>query len=354
MVAMSGGVDSSVAAWLLREQGYSVVGVTFKLFTNAQLGCDEDRACCSEATTAAARGVCQYLGLPHYTLSFVDEFRRHVLETFVAEYAAGRTPNPCVVCNRDIKFDLFLKKALATGADLIATGHYARIEREGTGYRLLPGVDTTKDQSYALCHLNQSTMPHVLLPIGQYTKQQVRQIAREQRLPTAETPESQDICFAPEGSYREFLQQQGVVDQPGSIVTPEGRVLGEHRGLSAYTVGQRKGLGLAGGPWFVIAKRVADSTLVVGSEAQAARSEVLIEQVNWCSEPEDGWGRAPARLVAQVRYRCAPVGCEVAAQDPHRRTLTLRFAEPVIAAPGQYAVLYDAVGHHVVVGGAIA
>jgi tRNA-specific 2-thiouridylase len=368
-VAMSGGVDSSVAALLLQRQGYEVVGATFKLFTDeaeAGLGYDtlslasrEPRApCCSLESVERARAVCDVLGVTHYVMNFTADFRDTVIDPFVREYAAGRTPNPCVCCNRHLKFDRFLRKALAIGADFIATGHHARIEhREDRPCRLFPGRDSGKDQSYALSHLNQSTLPHVLLPVGEHTKEEVRAVAREAGLPTAETPESQDICFVLRGHFSDFLRRHGLPDSPGHIMDRAGHVLGEHRGLHRYTVGQRKQLGVSGGRrLYVIEKRVADHALVVGDHAEVVQAQVRIEDVNWCDLPAGAWpdDLEGMELKAMLRYRQRPVGARVERAEETGQRLELSLSRPAVAAPGQLLTMYDVEDGHVIGGGTIA
>lgn len=353
---MSGGVDSSVAALLLLRQGYEVVGVTFKLFENEDAEIEQDRPCCSLENVERARAVCQELGVPHYTMSFVEQFRADVIDRFVCEYAAGRTPNPCVLCNRHIKFDGFLRKALAIGADYVATGHHARITPVAGLYHLHPGADPDKDQSYALAHLNQTTMPHVLLPVGEYLKGEVRALAAEAGLATAEVEESQDICFVTRGQYGDFLAGRNIVSQPGPIIDAAGAVLGEHRGLERYTVGQRKNLGVSvGRRLFVIEKRLADNTLVVGDYEQVCRHVVEVEDVNWCDLPAGQWPEHPEGLQvkAMLRYRQQPIPCAIEAHNPQSRTATLRLQTAGIAAPGQMLALYDQRDGHVVMGGTI-
>ncbi len=349
LVAMSGGVDSSVAAALLQEQGYDVVGVTMKLLDLP----DEvagDRGCCSLEAVRRAQAVCRRLGIAHYTLNLVACFAREVIAPFVAEYACGRTPNPCLRCNVVVKWGELLRRARGVGCDYLATGHYARLEEHAGRWRLLRGVDAAKDQSYALYALTQEMLAHTLLPLGGLTKAEVRARAAELGLPTADTEESQDICFIRRGDYREFLRDR-IPFRPGPIVDEQGRVLGEHEGLPAYTVGQRKGLRVGGGePLFVLAKDVDRNRLIVGPRGALARREVLVREVNWvsCEEPPPG-----ESLAAQVelRYRGEPIAGQVTAEPGGRARLHLAPHDQAVT-PGQAAVWYQ--GELLLGGGIIA
>jgi len=337
MVAMSGGVDSSVAAALLKEEGLEVVGVTMKLLDLP----DElagDRGCCSLEAVRRAQAVCRRLGIPHYTLNFVAPFAQEVIAPFVAEYAQGRTPNPCLRCNTVLKWGELLRRARGVGCECLATGHYARLE-EGCRRRLRRGVDLAKDQSYVLYGLTQEMLAHTLLPLGGLTKAEVRARAADLGLPTADTEESQDICFIPGGDYREFLRDR-IPFRPGPIVDEQGRVLGEHEGLPAYTVGQRKGLGIGGGkPLFVLAKDVSRNRLIVGPRAALARREILVEEVNWVSREEPSPGEVPAAEV-ELRYRGKPIPAQVRAEPGRRARLFLAEHDQAVT-PGQAAVWYD-------------
>ena len=245
VVAMSGGVDSSVAACLLHQQGYDVIGVTMRLWSedtiNASTG--NHQGCCSIEDVEDARRVCQLLGIPHYFMDFQREFSDHVMDYFVSEYERGRTPHPCIACNDKMKFDFLLQRAKFMDATYVATGHYARISQDKADgqYRLLAGIDGSKDQSYVLFNLGQETLANLLFPVGEYTKAEIRDIAREAGLPVANKPDSQEICFIPQGDYREFLRTR-LTPQPGDIVNASGDVLGSHKGIEYYTVGQRRGL----------------------------------------------------------------------------------------------------------------
>lgn len=338
IVAMSGGVDSSVAAVRLQEQGHEVLGVTMKLLDLPE-SLAEERTCCSLEAVRRAQAVCHRLEIPHYTLNFVGVFVQEVIGPFVAQYRTGGTPNPCLRCNMVVKWGELLRRARGLGCEYLATGHYTRLEQRGERWCLRRGADRDKDQSYALYGLSQEALAHTLLPLGEMTKQQVRELAAELELPTAETRESQDICFIPAGDYRAFLRDK-IPFEPGPIVDVQGRAVGEHEGLPAYTVGQRRGLGLGGGePLFVLALDVANNRLVVGPRVALPRREAIIEDLNWvCQEP-----LLPGESLAtevELRYRGEPIQAEITVQNGGRAHLRLAVHSQAVT-PGQAAVFYD-------------
>lgn len=360
VVAMSGGVDSSVAAALLVEQGYEVIGMMLRLWVELPArplspvgeGAGERfNRCCSLEAIHDARGVADKLGIPFYVVNAEAPFKQEVVDPFIADYAAGLTPNPCLACNRRIRFGFLLDYARSLGATYLATGHYARIRRDGAGwYQLRRGVDRHKDQSYVLSVLTQDALAHVLLPVGDFTKPQVRALAAERGLPTASRVDSQDLCFVADGDYRRFLADHAPeAMQPGPIVDRQGRLLGTHRGLAAYTIGQRSGLGIAAAhPLYVLALDAGRNALVVGTAAELGTRWLRTGAVNWVAgEPPAG----AIRVEAQIRYRARPAAATVTPL-PDGAAEVLFDAPVRDAAPGQAAVFYD--GEVCLGGGVIA
>ncbi len=346
---MSGGVDSAVACALLARQGYEVIGVTLHLADLSRVGLGVSR-CCSLDDVANARAVCQALGVPHYVLNMEQAFHREVLGLFVEGYLAGQTPAPCVRCNSRGKFGELLSLAATFGADAVASGHYARVVRGESGeVGLFRGTDREKDQSYFLFELPREKLSHVLFPLGTMTKREVRALAAEMGLPNAQKPDSQEVCFVPEGkTYREVLARLAGdrLPGPGEVIDETGRVLGQHGGFVGFTVGQRRGLGVASGRrLYVVAVDAAHNRVVVGGQESLAKAHLEVEQVNWLVDP-------PQQLEADVqirsRHRAQPATIEVKGS-----CAIVHFREPAMApAPGQAAVFYQ--GERVLGGGFIA
>jgi tRNA-specific 2-thiouridylase len=373
-VAMSGGVDSSTVAAILRDRGEPIIGLTMQLWNQRRLpqlrgDGPAPHRCCSLDDVYDARRVAEHLAIPYYVINFEREFEETVVRPFVEDYLSGRTPIPCTHCNNHVKFDQLLVTARQIGADRIATGHYARVRhnRETGRYELLRAVDENKDQSYFLFGLTQEQLARTEFPLGELTKQEVREIARRLAVPVAEKPESQEICFVPTGNYVRFiesyLQEQGTaaredghsatplgeLGEPGEIVSISGEVIGRHNGLHHYTVGQRRGLGLAAGhPVYVVALDRENNRLIVGEDGELRRASCEVRNVNWIpyEVPEH-----PVRAAVRIRNRHIPAAAEITPLDA--TTARVSFAEPQRAiTPGQAAVFYD--GEQVLGGGWIS
>ena len=341
-----------MAAYLLKEQGYDVIGVTMQIWEDEeQQRTEENGGCCGLSAVDDARRVADRLEIPYYVMNFKQEFQEKVVDYFVEEYLAGRTPNPCIACNRYVKWESLLKRSMEIGADYIATGHYARIAKLPNGrFAIRNSVTARKDQTYALYNLTQFQLTHTLMPIGEYEKDQVRRIAQEAGLPVAAKPDSQDICFVPDGDYAAFLKKKAGERMPGEgdFVTRDGTVLGKHKGITHYTIGQRKGLGLSmGEPVFVSELRPKTNQVVVGEEPQVFKKELLCDHLNFMGMEDL---EEPRRVWAKVRYAHKGQWCRIERQG--RDLIRAEFEEPVRAiTPGQAVVFYE--GEYVLGGGII-
>jgi len=337
-VAMSGGVDSSVAAALLVERGYQVIGMMLRLWSEP--GSEEDNRCCTPDAMALAQRVAARLGIPFYVVDAQERFHEVVVQSFIDGYMRGVTPNPCVLCNREIRWGFLLERARAFGADFIATGHYARLAATPEGnVRLLRAKDPAKDQSYVMSVLDQTQLRQTLFPVGEYTKPEVRDIARRFLLPVASRADSQDLCFLANRDYRGFLSRHASQPAgPGPILSRTGKLLGSHQGLENYTIGQRKGLGIAApGPYYVINKDLSTNSLIVGPAAELGRKELIAAQVNWISgEPL----ASEVQVQVKIRYRAIDVEAVVNPLETGRVKVT--FDRPLRdITPGQRAVFYQ-------------
>lgn len=349
LIAMSGGVDSSVAAWLMQQEGFDCMGATMRLYDNQKFH-DRESSCCSLDDVDDARSVAFRLGMPYYVFNFTADFEKQVMDKFVACYECGLTPNPCIDCNRFLKFDLLLRRALTLGCQYIVTGHYAQIRRENNGrFGLYQAADSAKDQSYFLYSLTQEQLAHTRFPLGTLTKQQVRQIAEEQGFLNARKHDSQDICFVPDGDYFAFLERYTQKHYaPGDFLDTNGNVVGTHHGAVGYTLGQRKGLGVAlGTPVYVCGKDMAANTVTVGTDACLYRDSFLADDWNWIAFE---YLTEPMRVQAKTRSRMSPQNATVFPAE--NNTARVVFDEPQRAiTPGQAAVLYR--GTQVIGGGTI-
>jgi tRNA-specific 2-thiouridylase len=355
IVGMSGGVDSSVAAALLQKQGYDVVGIFMKLWAEKTDKTDlvRENICCSIEASTAARAVAEKLGIPFYVVNFEKEFKKAVVDYYIEEYESGRTPNPCVICNRDIKGEVLLKKANELNADYLATGHYARIQEakslklkaESKRYRFMKAKDEKKDQTYFLWTLTQEKLAHILFPCGAFTKPEIRKMALEFGLPTATRRESQGICFIPDRNVGGFLRRYAQnLTEPGPIVNMEGKIIGTHDGLINYTIGQREGLGL-GGPdaYYVVRLNSKANTLVVGDNADLFTKELIATSINWINKPKTN------EISARIRHGHPIEKCKIEADG---FDLKVKFTKPQRAVtPGQSIVFYK--GDEVLGGGVI-
>lgn len=331
MIALSGGVDSAVAAYLLKAQGYEVAGVTMCLGTSVK---DTGKnKCCGPREIEDARNVCEKLDIAHHVIDFAAELQRFVIDPFIEEYRSGRTPNPCVECNRRVKFGVLLDMALSMGFECLATGHYAVMERVDGICRLKVPQDKKKDQSYFLAGIPREALKHVIFPLSDLTKDQVREIARRETLPVFSKPDSQDICFIPAGGVTEFLKET-IEENPGDIVDRNGRILGNHKGISFYTIGQRSGLGISRGrPQYVLSLDAGQNRIVVGDRHLLLARGLIADSVNRFTDV------LPERAFGKIRYAHRPAPCTVTLEQD---VLGVVFDEPQEAiTPGQTVVLYE-------------
>lgn len=351
VVGMSGGVDSSVAAYLLKEQGYDVIGVTMQIWQDQEVfEREQEGGCCGLSAVDDARRVAQVLDIPYYVMNFKEDFQKNVIDYFVKEYQRGYTPNPCNACNRYVKWESLLQRSLEIGADYIATGHYARIQKLPNGrYTIQNSVTAAKDQTYALYNLTQEQLARTLMPVGFYEKDQIREIAKQAGLPVAHKSDSQDICFVPDHDYAGFIAREtGRESEPGNFVDEQGNILGRHKGIIYYTIGQRKGLGItAATPLFVKELRVDTNEVVICKNENLFTKTCYVENVNYMAEASIEPG---TEAIGKIRYSHKGSTCKLTPLEDG--TLRCDFDEPQRAVtPGQAAVFYQ--GDHVLCGGTI-
>ena len=345
LIAMSGGVDSSVAALLMKD--HERIGCTMRLYDGEERD-RQGKTCCSLDDVEDARAVCRRMGIPFYVFNFKEDFEAKIIGKFVDSYRRGQTPNPCIDCNRYMKFDRLLDRARELGCGLVVTGHYARIEERGGGYLLRKGLDESKDQSYVLYQLTQEQLAHIRFPLGELSKDEVRHIAAQNGFVNASKPDSQDICFIPDGDYAAFIERRCGVMEAGDFIATDGRVIGRHKGICHYTIGQRKHLGVSvGEPIYVVRIDAEHNTVVLGGSEELMHTACTVTDFNWISgEAPDH----PIRCAAKTRYRQKEQPCTASVNSDG--TVTLIFDMPIRAiTPGQAAVLYD--GDVVLGGGAI-
>ena len=349
LIAMSGGVDSSVAAFLMKEQGCECIGATMKLFHNEDIGVSRTKTCCSFEDVEDARLVALRLGIPYYVFNFSDDFKGQVIDRFISSYERGATPNPCIDCNRYLKFERLYERARILGCDAIVTGHYARIEQENGRWLLKKSLDESKDQSYVLYSLTQDQLAHTRLPLGAMHKSKTRRIAEEQGFYNADKPDSQDICFVPDGDYATFIRRHtGKTDVPGDFTDESGKILGQHKGITHYTVGQRKGLGVPSNePLYVKAIDPARNRVVLSGNAALYSRTLTAGDLNWIA-----WDTPPRQFQcsAKTRYRQTEQPCTVTVTAEGRAEVCFDMPQRAIT-PGQAVVFYE--GDTVLGGGTI-
>lgn len=336
LIAMSGGVDSSVAAYFISQQGYECIGATMKLYDNDDIHISKEKTCCSLDDIEDARSVAYKLGMPYYVFNFKDEFKDRVIDKFIRTYELGGTPNPCIDCNRYLKFEKLMQKMRELKYDYVVTGHYADIEEKNGRFYLKRAKDLSKDQSYVLYSLTQEQLAHTLFPLGKFSKDEIRNIAVEKGFINAKKRDSQDICFVPDGDYSAFIEKYTGKKYPkGSFINKDGSVLGEHSGIIKYTIGQRKGLGIAvGSPVYVCSKNIQDNTVTLGTNDDLMSAKLYADSFNWIIEKPAG----KIECFAKTRYNMKEQACTVWIEGDR---VAVEFTEPVRAITiGQAVVLY--------------